>query len=201
MPEASRDTLSGTSGPLMKYTIALLLFLASMPSLQAERDIVPIFQPLSLLGTELEAYPLGQEEGICADVMATPAIVSSAYPEAIVQAIALPHRFYQAPEGFPDESNLLVLTGARLVAAWGEERHSVTIDFSQVSLGEKLGVTLDQLCRLTVLCLSKSLRQGYSDGKPIDLHWKLPPNGQELLAGLPSVLATEPVEAGPAADP
>jgi hypothetical protein len=185
----------------MKCPLTILLLIASMPWLQAERDIVPIFQPLSLLGTELEAYPLGQEEGICADVMATPAIVSSAYPEAIVQAIGLPHRFYQAPEGFPAESNLLVLTGARLDAAWGEERHAVTIDFSQVSLGGNLGVTLDQLCRLTVLCLSKSLRQGYSDSKPIDLHWKLPQNGQELLAGLPSVLAAEPVQAAPAADP
>jgi len=184
----------------MKCLLAILLLVASMPWLQAERDIVPIFQPLSLLGTELEAYPLGQDEGICADVMATPAIVSSAYPEAIVQAIALPHRFYHAPEGFPDESNLLVLAGARLEAAWGEERHSVTIDFSQASLEDRLGVTLDQLCRLTILCLSKSLRQGYSDGKLIDLQWKLPPNGEELLATLPAVLAPEPVEEGPSAD-
>ena len=177
----------------MKPLLIAFLLLTSALSLPAERDIAPIYQPLSLLGTELEANPLGAEEPMAADIFATPTLVSSASPEAIVHAIGLPHRFYNAPEGFPEESNLLVMTGGKLEAEWGEERHKITIDFSKVSIEEHLGITLQQLCDLTLLCLSKSLQQGYSDGKGFDLDWKLPPS--EKLK-LPSMLKLSP-EAAP----
>jgi hypothetical protein len=184
----------------MKFVLITFLFVASMLSSRAERDIVSIFQPLSLLGTELEAYPLGKNESVYADVLATSTIVSSAYPEAIVQAIALPHHFYNAPEGFPAESNLIILSGGHLDAAWGEARHSITIDFSKASVKD-LGVTLKQLCRLTLLCLSRSLQQKSSDGKPFTLNWKLPSGHQGLLTDLPATLTLKSAEQGAAANP
>jgi hypothetical protein len=159
----------------MKHLVFPLVLLTTCAAVRAERDIVPIHQPLSLLGTELEAEPLGTDEPLAADVLATPTLVSSAYPEAIVAAIALPHRLYNAPEDFPAESNLLVLSGAKLEAAWGEERHQITLDFSKVTLDEHLGITLQQLCDLTMLCLRRSLAAGGTDGKPFDLRWLLPP--------------------------
>lgn len=175
----------------MKHIIPALLLLTSPMALRAERDIASVYQPLSLLGTELEANPLGADEPIAAGIFATPAVVSSAYPEAIVHAIGLPHRLYNAPEGFPEESNLLVLTGGKLEAGWGEERHKITIDFSKVSIEEHLGITLQQLCDLTLLCLSKSLQPGYSDGKTFALDWKLPPSAELKL---PSTLKISPEE-------
>ncbi|MBE2180763.1 MAG: hypothetical protein IAE97_09855 [Chthoniobacterales bacterium] len=179
----------------MKPLLIALLLLASALSSHAERDIAPVYQPLSLLGTELEANPLGAEEPMAADIFATPTLVSSAYPEAIVHAIGRPHRFYNAPEGFPEESNLLVMTGGKLEAEWGEERHKITIDFSKVSIEEHLGITLQQLCDLTLLCLSKSLQQGYSDGKAFTLDWKLP---SSVKLKLPSTLTISPeATAGP----
>ncbi len=182
----------------MKPLLIALMLPTCALSLHAERDIAPVYQPLSLLGTEMEANPLGAEEPIAADIFATPALVSSAYPEAIVHAIGLPHRFYNAPEGFPEESNLLVLTGGKLEAEWGEERHKITIDFSKVSIEEHLGITLQQLCDLTLLCLSKSLQQGYSDGKGFDLDWKLPPSAKLKL---PTTLTIIPERASPSDNP
>ena len=182
----------------MKLLLIPLLALSSTMSLHAERDIASIFQPLSLLGTELEAYPLGKDHPIYADILATPTIVSSAYPEAIVDAIALPHHFYNSPQGFPEESNLIVLTGGRLEASWGETKHSITIDFSKVSIQENFGITLKQLCDLTFLCLSKSLQEGYTDGKSFDLIWKLP---SSVKLDLPSTLKLNEAEQGAAANP
>lgn len=157
----------------MKRTI-LVLLLATCAAVRAERNIVAIHQPLSLLGTELEANPLESDEPIAADVLATPALVTSAYPEAIVAAVALPHRLYNAPDDFPQESNLLVLAGARLEGAWGEKRHRIMLDFSKATLDADLGLTLQQLCDLTVLSLRRSLAAGGPDGKPFDLIWLLP---------------------------
>lgn len=182
----------------MKHLFPALLLLALPMALRAERDIASIYQPLSLLGTELEAAPLGAEEPMAADIFATPTLVSSAYPEAIVHAIGLPYRFYNAPEGFPEESNLLVMTGGKLEAEWGEERHKITIDLSQVSIEEHLGITLRQLCDLTLLCLSRSLQQGFSDGKGFDLDWKLPPSAKLKL---PSMLTLSPEAAAPSDNP
>jgi hypothetical protein len=143
------------------------------PILHAERGIEEVAQPLSLLGTEADGDPLGDGESIAAVVMSRPTVVGGAFPESVVIAMCSPHRIADAPENFPQESNLIVMVGATIVAEWGEAFHTVSADFSEAKIEENSGVTIRQVMQLTAVCLQENLKGAY-DGKPIKITWKAP---------------------------
>jgi hypothetical protein len=155
---------------------ATLLFPVSA---HAERGIAEIFQPTSLLGTESDDEPLKDGQIMAATIMSRPILIAGAFPESPVAAMCLPHKITGATAGFPEESNLIVLVGAKIDAEFGEKFHTVTADFSHARASEDLGVTLQQVMQLTAECLQRNL-QGSS--VPIKIQWKTPPR-QEALAG------------------
>lgn len=158
--------------------------------LRAERGLIDVYQPTSLLGTELEDDPLGTGEGLAATIVSRPVIVGGAFPESAVEAISLPHRIAGAPEGFPEESNLIVLVGAVLSGKWGEKEHRVLADFSKAKAPDELGVTVVEVMKMTALCLEKTL--GPQSEKPIKITW-LGPEGVSLSdAELPEEIKGAP---------
>jgi hypothetical protein len=170
----------------MKIPFALLtmVIVGLQGSLHAENSLMQVYQPTSLLGTELDGDPLDTGESICATIVSRPVLIGGAFPESPVHAISLPHRIAGAGKSFPDESNLIVLVGGRVHAEHGEKEHRITADFSKAKVPENLGVTLVQVMKITALCLHKTL--GTEHERPIKITW-LAPEGMSLAdAKLPT---------------
>ncbi len=158
----------------MRTYLAVFALVWSMSqTVWAERGIEAVAQPLSLLGTEADGDPLGDGESIAAIIMTRPTVVGGAFPESVVHAMCLPHQIADAPEDFPEESNLIVMVGAKITAEWGEQHHTVIADFSHASIEEESGATLLQVMQLTAICLQKNL-ESKADGRPIKIVWKAP---------------------------
>lgn len=151
-------------------------------------QIVEIFQPTSLLGTDTEDDPLGDGQDMAATIVSRPVVIGGAFPESPVHAMSLPHKIEGATDGFPTESNLIVLVGAEINAKWGENSHVVTADFSKAQASEDLDVTLLQVMQLTAECLRRNLQ---GEGTPITILWKAPKGQETLLDQLPKEIKEE----------
>ncbi len=180
----------------MKSRIAttLLAGVLLLAESRAERSIIAAYQPTSLLGTEGECDPLGTGEWVAATLVSRPVIVGGAFPESPVHAVSLPHKIAGATEGFPEESNLIVIVGGDVHAESGQKEDQIIADFSKAKVPENLGVTLIQVMKMTALCLEKTL--GTQHEKPIKIKW-LAPEGMSLAdAKLPSEIRTTGKQAG-----
>ena len=167
----------------MHFVVAVLASIALQSASHAGRALIDAYQPTSLLGTEGEGDPLGTGEYIAATIISRPVIIGGAFPESPVHAISLPHKIAGAPEGFPEESNLIVMVGADVHAEHGKTEDLIIADFSKAKAPENLGVSLVQVMKMTALCLQKTL--GTQHEKPIKITW-LGPEGMSLTdAGLP----------------
>ena len=151
-------------------------------SVHAERGIAEIFQPTSLLGTESDDEPLKDGQVMAATILSRPILVAGAFPESPVEAMCLPHKITGATAGFPEESNLIVLVGAKLDAEFGEKFHTVSADFSHARASDDLGVTLLQVMQLTAECLQRNLR---GSSMPIKIEWKTPARQEGIADKLP----------------
>jgi len=165
------------------FLISALAIAALPATLNAERSLIEAFQPTSLLGTELDDDPLGTGEHIAATIVSRPVIIGGAFPESPVQAISLPHKIAGAPQGFPEESNLIVIVGGRVHAEWGQAEHRIIADFSKAKAPENLGVTIIQVMKLTAICLQKTL--GTQHETPIKITWLAPDGVAFADADLP----------------
>lgn len=96
--------------------------------------------------------------------------------------MCLPHSITGATAGFPEESKVIVLVGAKIAAEFGEKFHTITADFSQARASDDLGVTLLQVMQLTAECLQRNLERS---SMPIKIQWKTPPRQETLAAKLP----------------
>jgi hypothetical protein len=163
----------------MKFHFALLTIaiVGLQCSLHAENALMQVYQPTSLLGTEMEGDPLDTGESVAATIVSRPVLVGGAFPESPVDAISLPHRIAGAGKTFPDESNLIVLVGGRVHAEHGDKEHRIIADFSKAKVPENLGVTLVQVMKITALCLHNTL--GTEHERPIKITW-LAPEGMSL---------------------
>jgi hypothetical protein len=167
----------------MKTPLILLttLVLGLQSSLFAENSLMQVYQPTSLLGTEMDGDPLGTGESMAATIVSRPVLIGGAFPESPVHAISLPHRIAGAGESFPSESNLIVMVGGRVHAEHGEKEHRIIADFSKAKVPENLGLTLVQVMKMTAVCLQRTL--GTQHEKPILITW-LAPDGVSLVNGV-----------------
>ena len=168
-----------------RLLISLYIFCITIPcSLLAERGLIEVYQPISLLGTDLEGDPLRTGAGLPAVIFSRPTIIGGAFPESTVHALSLPHQIAGAPEDFPKESNLIILVGAKIYVEWGANEHQIIADFSKAKAPKNLGITVLQVMQMSALCLQKTLGEHHS--KPIKISW-LPPKSTSLVnINLPS---------------
>ncbi len=170
----------------MKSRFAITVFtgVLLLAESRAERSLIDAYQPTSLLGTEGESDPLRTGEWIAATIVSRPVIIGGAFPESPVHAVSLPHKIAGATEGFPEESNLIVIVGGDVHAEWGQTEDQIIADFTKAKVPENLGVTLIQVMKMTAVCLEKTL--GTQHEKPIKIKW-LAPEGVSLTdAKLPT---------------
>jgi hypothetical protein len=144
----------------MKKLIASCFALAAsiMPLPATTIMVVPVYEPLSLQGTDGDEAISDTGEALQACVMARPMALSGAFPEVLVEAVRSRHRI---PTNNPNyqvrEANLLVLAGIGIDAELGTAGLSVIMDVSQMSIPPEVDLTARQILRLAIVALRKTL--------------------------------------------
>ena len=138
---------------------SFLLALALSTAIQATTiSIVPIHEPISLHGTDVDDMISETGEALQATVISRPMALTGAFPEVLVEAISTPH---QIPTNNPNykvvEANLLVLCNVSIAAESTEGGLLVTLDVSQLEIPMEVDLTSRQLLKLTLVALQKTL--------------------------------------------
>jgi len=122
--------------------------------------VVPVFEPLSLHGTDGDDAISDIGEALQATVMQRPMAMTGAFPEVLVDAIRSPH---QIPTNNPNyevqEANLLVLCNVGISGEMTETGLLVRLDVSQLSIPEEVDLTSRQVLNLAIVALRKTLEE------------------------------------------
>jgi uridylate kinase len=146
--------------PVVKMLLAAL-FAAGCLSLGAGGttiSVVPIFEPLSLHGTDVDGGITDIGEALQASVISRPMALTGAFPEVLVAAIRSPHLI---PSNNPNykvmEANLLVLCGVRISAEATEDGLQVGLDVTKLEIPPEVDLTSRQVVKLALVALHKTL--------------------------------------------
>lgn len=124
-------------------------------------NMVPIYQPLSRHGTDgNEISDIG--ETLQATVMATPMVLTGAFPETLAEAMNQPHKIpTNNPNYKVEEANLLVLCGVKISAqiSEGGAELKVEIDVSKMEIPAGIDLTQRQVLKLAIVALRKTLEE------------------------------------------
>jgi hypothetical protein len=152
--------------PGMKALLAALSAAVCLSSggLATTISVVPIFEPLSLHGTDVDGTITETGEALQASVVSRPMAMTGAFPEVLVEAIRSPHLI---PSNNPNykvmEANLLVLCGVRISAETTAEGLEVSLDISQLAIPEEIDLTSRQVLKLALVALHKTLEAYQAD--------------------------------------
>lgn len=153
----------------------LLLCLVVMGVAQATViDVVSIYQPLSLHGSDVDDEIDDTGEALQAAIMARPMALTGAFPEVLIESIALPHRLpTNNPNYVIPEVNLVVLCGLKLSAEQKEkgELH-LEINIANLVIPEDIDLTARQVIKLVSASIRKTLGE-YNAGQKEDLKVQL----------------------------
>jgi len=120
--------------------------------------VVPVFEPLSLQGTDGDDARSDTGDALQACVMARPMALTGAFPEVLVEAIRSPHLI---PTNHPhyqvQETNLLVLCNIGISATMASGGLTVRLDVSQLTIPSQVDLTSRQILKLTVMAVRKTL--------------------------------------------
>ncbi len=136
----------------------LLSLLFSAGAFATTISVVPVHEPLSLHGTDVDDIISDTGEVLQVTVMARPMALTGAFPEVLVEAIRTPHAL---PTNNPNykvaEANLLVLCGIGLDAEMTDEGLQVKIDIADLGIPPEVDITSRQLLKITLVALQRTL--------------------------------------------
>ena len=145
-----------------------MLLLASVGlSCATTLEVVQVYQPLSLHGTDVD-YDF-EGEAIQARVLSRPMVLSGALPEGLVTAVASPHKMPAVPNYDVPESNLLRLYGLEMMGEMtGEAELKVVIDLSGKKVPKDVELSLRTVLKLSISALKKTLKDyHFAENKPL----------------------------------
>jgi len=146
----------------MKSLMATILagVLVVFPAAATTITVVPIFEPLSLHGTDGDEAISDTGEALQACVMSRPMALTGAFPETLVESIRSPHLIpTNNPNYKVQEMNLLVLANIGIDAELGETGLTVRLDVSQLSIPPEVDLTARQILKLAIVALRKTLEE------------------------------------------
>ena len=142
--------------PKMKSFLLTLLLCSNL--MATTISVVPIYEPLTLHGTDTGDIITDIGEALQATVMPRPMAITGAIPEALVEAIRTPHSIpTNAPNYKVKEANLLILCNLSMAAEMTEQGMTVTLDISKIEIPADIDMTARQLIRITFAALQKTL--------------------------------------------
>ncbi len=137
---------------------AALWFVTALPA--STITVVPVYEPLSLHGTDGDEAISEIGEALQAAVCPRPMAMTGAFPEVLVDAIRTPHAF---PTNHPNydvkEANLLVLCDVGISGEMTEEGLLVRLDVGKLSIPPEVDLTSRQVLRLAIVALRKTLEE------------------------------------------
>ncbi len=137
-----------------------LLFLLTAKTFATTISVVPIHEPISLHGTDVDAILSDSGEALQASVMPRPMALTGGFPETLIQAIRTPHPI---PSNNPNykvtEANLLVLCNVSLIAESTQQGLRISIDISELKIPPEVDITARQLLKLTLIAIQRTLEQ------------------------------------------
>ena len=142
---------------LIMKPILIALFLCAQIS-ATTISVVPVHEPLSLHGTDVDDIISETGEALQATVMSRPVALTGAFPEVLVDAIRSPHAIpSNNPNYDVDEANLLILCNVGIKAEMKADELQVSIDVSQLQIPPEVDITSRQLLKLTLVALQRTL--------------------------------------------
>lgn len=136
----------------------LLLLATTVLGMATTITVVPIYEPLSLHGTDADGDLSEVGEALRATVMPRPMALSGAFPETLVDSVCRPH---QIPSNSPNykttEANLMVLCKIGVEAELSEDQLLVRLDVSGIEIPEEVDLTSRQVLRLVIIAIRKTL--------------------------------------------
>jgi hypothetical protein len=140
--------------PFFLVIAALLCIKATASTI----SVVPIFEPISLRGTDVDEAVSDSGESLQACITSRPMAMSGDFPEALVEAIRSPHLL---PSNNPNykvqEANLLVLCNITIQAEMTTDGLDTRIDVSGLSIPPEVDLTARQVLKLVIGALRKTL--------------------------------------------
>lgn len=120
---------------------------------------VPVFEPLSLHGTDGDEVIAETGEALQAAVMSRPMALTGAFPEALVDAIRSPHAI---PSNHPNykvrEANLLVLCKVDISAEMTDKAGLlVRFNIANLAIPPEVDLTSRQVLKLALVAVRKTL--------------------------------------------
>lgn len=145
----------------MKTMLAAVLLgcATCLPAAASTIMIVPVFEPISLHGTDGDEAISEIGAALQASVMSRPMALTGAFPEVLVDAIRSPHLI---PTNHPnykvEEANLLVLCNVGISAQMGPNNLlTVRLDIASLSIPKEVDLTSRQILNLAIIALRKTL--------------------------------------------
>lgn len=127
-------------------------------------EVFEVYQPLSLHGTDVDEEMPGFSRPLQVGIMSRPMVIQGAAPEALVAAVAQPHRLLSLsrPAAYNQpEANLLVLCGLDLSAKL-EGRHCIIkLNVSKMVVPPQLDLAPKEVVLLVRLAVEKTLKKYY----------------------------------------
>lgn len=143
----------------MKAGFALIL--STILALSASATtimVVPIFEPISLHGTDGDEVVSEVGEALQASVMSRPMALTGAFPEMLVDAIRSPHLLRSnSPNYKVREVNLLVLANVGIGAELHEGTLTVRLSIGDMAVPADVDLTPRQILNLAIVALKKTL--------------------------------------------
>lgn len=143
----------------MKCLITCLLMV--LPLSATTISVVPVFEPLSMHGTDVDEAITDIGEALQATVSSRPMALTGAFPEVMIDAIRSPHKFpTNNPNYKVDEVNLLVLCNIGITGEMEEEGLRVRLNVAQLVIPDGIDLTARQALKLALIAIRKTL-EGY----------------------------------------
>jgi hypothetical protein len=150
--------LADVSSNLAAVKAALISFLLAANAFATTISVVPIHEPLSLHGTDVDDIISDTGEALQAAVLPRPMALTGAFPEVLVESIRSPHPL---PSNNPNykvtEANLLVLCQVGINAEMTQTGLLVSLDVSELKIPAEIDLTSRQLLKITLVALQRTL--------------------------------------------
>lgn len=133
-------------------------------------DVANIYQPLSLHGSDVDDEVDDTGEALQAAILSRPMALTGAFPEVLVESIAMPH---QLPTNNPNyaikEVNLVVLCGLKVAAELDDSGTlQVEINIANLVIPTDIDLTARQVLKLLSASIRKTVTE-YNMGQKGDL--------------------------------
>ena len=142
----------------MKHVLLALLFTSGL--FASTISVVPIYEPISLHGTDVDDIISDTGEALQATVLPRAMALTGAFPEVLVESIRTPH---QLPTNNPnykvEEANILELCNVDISAELTDEGLIVTLNVRNLVIPAEVDLTSRQLLKITLVALQRTLEE------------------------------------------